>query len=174
MQRHQPRSLKQGSDTDWQIAKNEPRLSAQHKAQCHCSRTTAELLLSRGGSQGAGASPWHWSVCHQRALPAWLLLFFLFFFFLEKTFCLKLLNTLNISLSYTSKKGVKNKCLLTDVVCRWIHAWVRTTDWPRYNFIYWTGWKKKKGQRVCLKSPEILRSNTSCADKQSGILSKIP
>lgn len=33
--------------------------------------------------------------------------------------------------------------------------------------------EKKRGQKVCLKSPEILHS-TSCADKQLGILSKIP
>lgn len=33
--------------------------------------------------------------------------------------------------------------------------------------------KKKKGQEVCLKSPEILHS-TSCADKQPVVLSKIP
>lgn len=33
--------------------------------------------------------------------------------------------------------------------------------------------KNKKGQKVCLKSPEILHSNTSCADKQLGNLSNI-
>lgn len=31
----------------------------------------------------------------------------------------------------------------------------------------------KKGQKVCLKSPEILHSNTSYTDKQLGILCKI-
>lgn len=90
------------------------------------------------GSDTAGASPWHSSVCHQHALTACLAISF---FFLEKTFCLKLLNTLSISLSYSSNKEIKNKYLLADVLCRWMHAWVRTTDWPSYNCIYWTGWK---------------------------------
>lgn len=147
MQRHQPRALKQGSDTDWQIAENEARLSVQHNAQCHCSLPQQSCCFPERLRESRSFL-WHSSVCQQHALTGCLLL--IFPFFSEKTFCLKLLNTLNIYLSYTSNKEVKNKYPLAGALCRWIHDWARTTDWNNHNCIYW---EKKKRPKSMFKEP---------------------